>query len=37
MPYMDDIAVKGPKTDYSGELLKLSVCRFIGEHIMNID
>jgi hypothetical protein len=37
MPYMDDIAVKGPKTDYNGELLIPGVRRFVGEHIMNID
>jgi hypothetical protein len=37
MPYMDDIAVKGPKTDYAGELLEPGIRRFIGEHIVNID
>ena len=37
MPYMDDIAVKGPKTNYGGELLELGIRRFIGEHIMNVD
>ena len=37
MPYIDDIAVKGPKMDYGGELLELGVRRFIGEHIINID
>ncbi|KAH5702140.1 hypothetical protein HBI20_255490 [Parastagonospora nodorum] len=37
MPYMDDIAVKGPKTDYGGELMELGIRRFIGEHIINID
>jgi hypothetical protein len=37
LPYMDDIAVKGPKTDYDGKELLPGVRRFIGEHIMNID
>jgi hypothetical protein len=34
---MDDIAVKGPKTDYEDKELLPGVRRFIGEHIMNID
>jgi hypothetical protein len=25
MPYIDDIAVKGPKTNYGGELLELGI------------
>ena len=37
MPYMDDIAVKGPKEDYDGETLIPGIRRFIGEHIVNID
>ena len=37
MPYMDDIAVKGPKEDYGGETLIPGVRRFIAEHIGNID
>jgi hypothetical protein len=37
MPYMDDIAVKGPKTDYDGELLGHGIRRFVAEHIINLD
>jgi hypothetical protein len=37
MPYMDDIAVKGPKDAYHGALMEQGVRRFIGEHIVNID
>lgn len=34
---MDDIGVKGPKTDYGGEEILPGVRRFMAEHIVNID
>jgi hypothetical protein len=37
MPYMDDIAVKGPKDNYNNALMEPGIRRFIGEHIINID
>jgi hypothetical protein len=37
MPYMDDIAVKGPKDSYDVETMIEGVWRFVGEHIVNID
>jgi transposase InsO family protein len=37
MPYMDDIAVKGPKDSYNVETMIEGVRRFVGEHIVNID
>jgi hypothetical protein len=36
-PYMDDIAVKGPKTYYSFEEVVPGIRRFILEHIENLD
>jgi hypothetical protein len=37
MPYMDDIAVKGPKDNYNNALIEPGIWRFIREHIINID
>jgi hypothetical protein len=37
MPYMDDIAVKGLKSNYKSETLLPGVQRFVREHIINID
>lgn len=36
-PFLDDIAVKGPKTDYSQEELLPGVRRFVMEHLQNLD
>ena len=37
MPYMDDVAVKGPKTNYSREEILPRVRCFVAEHLWNID
>jgi hypothetical protein len=37
MPYMDDIAVKGPKSNYGEEEVEPGLRRYIVEHICNID
>jgi hypothetical protein len=37
MPFLDDIGVKGPFTNYNGELKLLGIRRFIYEHILNLD
>ena len=36
-PYMDDIAIKGPKTYYSFEEGVPGIRRFMLEHIENLD
>jgi hypothetical protein len=35
--FIDDIKVKGLYTDYSKELKLLGVCRFIFEHLQNLN
>ena len=37
MPYIDNIAIKSLKTNYSGEELKLRIRRFIREYIINLN
>jgi hypothetical protein len=37
MPFIDNIRVKGLYTDYSKELKLLRVCRFIFEHLQNLN
>jgi methyl coenzyme M reductase subunit C-like uncharacterized protein (methanogenesis marker protein 7) len=37
MPFIDNIRVKGPYTDYSKELKLLRVRRFIFEHLQNLN
>jgi hypothetical protein len=37
MLFIDNIRVKGPYTDYSRELKLLRVCRFVFEHLQNLD
>ena len=37
MPFLDDIGVKGPYTDYNGELKLPGIRRFVFEHIINLD
>jgi len=37
MPFINNIKVKGPYTDYSKELKLLKICRFIFEHLQNLD
>jgi hypothetical protein len=37
MPYMDNIAVKGPKDNYNSETLLPGVRRFVRDHIININ
>ena len=36
-PFLDDIGVKGPRTDYGGEEAVPGVRRYVLEHIQNID
>jgi hypothetical protein len=33
--YVDDISIKGPKTDYEGEEVIPGIRRFVYEHIIN--
>ena len=35
--FLNDISVKGPKTDYSGEEVVLGIRRFMLEYIMWLD
>ena len=37
MPYLDDICIKGPKTDYYQEEVLPGIRRFIVEHLQNVD
>ena len=37
MPFMDDIGVKGPYSDYGGEMTLPGIRRFVYEHIRNLD
>jgi len=36
-PFMDDITVKGPKTDYGGEEICPGMRRYVVEHLINLD
>lgn len=36
-PFMDDVGVKGPKTDYDQEEVAPGIRRFVLEHIQNLD
>ena len=36
-PFVDNIGVKDPKTDYSGEEAALGIRRFVLEHIINLN
>ena len=36
-PFVDDVGVKGPYTDYDGEEALPGIRRFILEHIQNLD
>jgi hypothetical protein len=35
--FIDNIKVKGPYTDYSKELKLFRVCRFVFEHLQNLN
>jgi hypothetical protein len=37
MPFLDDVGVKGPYTNYDGEEALPGIQRFILEHIQNLD
>ena len=37
MPFIDNIKVKGPYTNYSKELKLFKICRFIFEHLQNLN
>ena len=36
-PYLDDVAVKGPKTYYNNKEVELGIRRFVAEHLLNIN
>jgi hypothetical protein len=36
-PFVDNIVVKDPKTDYGGEEAALGIRRFVLEHIINLN
>ena len=33
--YVDDISIKGPKTDYKGEEVTPGIRRFVYKHVIN--
>jgi hypothetical protein len=37
MPYLNDVCVKGLKTNYSGEEIKPGVQRYVAKHLSNIN
>jgi hypothetical protein len=37
MPFLDNIRVKGPYTDYNSEETLLGIWRFVFEHILNLN
>jgi len=37
IPFIDNIRVKGLYTDYSKELKLLGICRFVFEHLQNLN
>ena len=37
MPFLDDIGVKGPYTDYDGEEVLPGIRKYVFEHIQNLD
>jgi hypothetical protein len=37
MPYLDDVCVKGLKTDYGGEEAEPGIRRFVAEHLSDMD
>jgi RNase H-like domain found in reverse transcriptase/Integrase zinc binding domain len=37
MPFIDDIGVKGPYTEYDGQLILPGIRRFVFEHLQNLD
>jgi hypothetical protein len=36
MPFVDDVGIKGPYTDYNGEMKLPGIRRFVYEHLMNL-
>jgi hypothetical protein len=37
MPYLDDVCVKGPKTNYNLEELEPGIRKYVFEHLSNVD
>jgi hypothetical protein len=37
MPYLDNVCVKGPKTNYNLEELKLGIWKYVFEHLLNVN
>jgi hypothetical protein len=37
MPYLDNVCVKGPKTNYNKQELRPSIRQFVFKHLENLD
>jgi hypothetical protein len=37
MPYLDDVCIKGPKTDYDSKEIEPGIRQYVFEHLSNID
>jgi hypothetical protein len=37
MPYLDNVCVKGPKTNYNLEELKLGIWKYVFKHLLNVN
>jgi hypothetical protein len=37
MPYLDDVCIKGPKTDYNLEEIEPGIRKYVFEHLLNIN
>jgi hypothetical protein len=37
MLYLDDVCVKGLKTEYEGEMVELGIRRFVAKYLSNIN
>ncbi|OQD79062.1 hypothetical protein PENANT_c064G08763, partial [Penicillium antarcticum] len=35
--FLDDVAIKGPRTKYNSELIRLGIRRYVLEHLQNLD
>jgi hypothetical protein len=37
LPYLDDVCIKGPKSEYNSEEIEPGIRRFVAEHLSNMD
>jgi hypothetical protein len=37
MPYLDNVCVKGPKTNYNLEELKPGIWKYVFKHLLNVN